>query len=205
MKEALSPGYDDSGAGIGGDEDVQCTEKFSIAAHDKVREKAQEKKKESSANKSKDAKIYLTQEVYVKKESFSEECIEVLKGLLTRKVDSRLACGPDKVSGLKQAAWFKKNKIDWKQLEMEEMAAPYIPKKEVNAKDESELKQFNTKGMKNLTPEDQAKWSDWAWTSAEYMQEEHAVHYYNDWWAHEKKRARGGGGGGGGGGCCSLQ
>ena len=66
------------------------------------------------------------------------------------------------------------------------------------------MKVFNTKGMKNLTQEDQDKWSSWDWTSAAYHEEEIADYNVADWWRVDRLHGSGGGGGGGGG-CCVLQ
>lgn len=172
-------------------------QKHTAKKDDKVADEA--KKKELSASKERDQKIYLTQEVWCKKELFDREAVKFLNGLLTRDVNKRLGCGPSGFRNIKDHPFFEQ--IDWDKLETQNQTAPYIPKKEVNAKDESKMKTFNTAGMKKLTKEDQDKWSEWDWTSKDYFADEMAMYCYDQWGEHEYKKS---GGMGGGGGCCEI-
>lgn len=158
------------------------------------------REKELSASKQRDQKIYLTQEVWAKKELMSRECVKFLNGLLTRDVNKRLGSGTGGIRNVKEDQFFES--IDWDRLEEGNLTAPYIPKKEVNAKDEGKMKTFNTAGMKKLNKEDQAKWDDWDWTAAPYFSVEMGAYLYEQYGLHEHKRGKGGAGAGGG--CCSL-
>ena len=160
------------------------------------------REKELSASKQRDQKIYLTQEVWAKRDLLSRDAVKFLNGLLTRDVNKRLGCGPGGLQAIKEHDFFAD--IDWDRLEEGNLPAPYIPKKEVNAKDEAKMKTFNTAGMKKLQKEDQEKWSEWDWTSAPYYQTEMASYWYEHWSRHEYKKGKGGGGGAGGGGCCEV-
>ena len=160
---------------------------------------AEEAKKALSASKERDQKIYLTQEVWCKKDLLDRETVRFLSGLLTRDVNKRLGCGPGGMRNIKDHSFFEQ--INWDKLETQNQTAPYIPKKEVNAKDESKMKTFNTAGMKKLTKEDQDKWSEWDWTSKNYFAAEMAMYCYDQWGEHDYKK---GGGAGGGGGCCEI-
>ena len=162
-------------------------------------EDAAKKEKELSESKKRDHKIYLTQEVWAKKELLSREAQRFVGGLLTRNVNARLGCGPGGFRNVKEHDWFED--IDWDKLEMQTATAPYIPKKEVNAKEESKMKTFNTAGMKKLVKEDQDKWNEWDWTSVIYYRKEMAAYQYEQWGHHDYKKR---GGGGGGGGCCEI-
>jgi len=159
--------------------------------------------KELSASKQRDHKIYLTQEVWAKRDSITREGVKFLNGVLTRNVNNRLGCGPGGFGHVKEHEWFEN--IDWDKLEEGNATAPYIPKKEVNAKEEGKMKTFNTAGMKKLTAENQAKWADWDWTSTEYFKKEMAAYLYEQWGITDSKRGRvGAGGSGGSGGCCEI-
>ena len=157
------------------------------------------KKKLLSVSKERDQKIYLTQEVWCKRDLMSRETQKFLTGMLTRDVNKRLGCGPGGMRNIKEHDFFEQ--IDWDRLEEGNATAPYIPKKEVNAKDEAKMKTFNTAGMKKLNKEDQDKWNEWNWTSTEYFQREMAMYCYDQWGETEYRK---GGGGGGGGGCCEI-
>ena len=160
------------------------------------------KKKLLSVSKERDQKIYLTQEVWCKRDLVSRETQKFLTGMLTRDVNKRLGCGPGgmrNIKDIKEHDFFEQ--IDWDKLEEGNATAPYIPKKEVNAKDEAKMKTFNTAGMKKLNKEDQDKWNEWNWTSTEYFQREMAMYCYDQWGETEYRK---GGGGGGGGGCCEI-
>jgi len=141
--------------------------------------------------------------VWAKKELIgSRETVQFLSGLLTRDVNHRLGCGPSGLRDLKEHEFFEsKHNIDFDALEVGNSIAPYIPKKEVNAKEEGKMKTFNTAGMKKLTKEDQEKWDAWDWTSSEYFKREMAFYQYEQWGMHEYKKS---GGGGAGGGCCLV-
>ena len=98
----------------------------------------------------------LTQEVWIKESLVSRETVKFLNGLLTRDVNKRLGCGPGGLTNVKEHDFFTQgpcNEINWDKLEDSSASAPYIPKKEVNAKDEAKMKTFNTAGMKKLTKE----------------------------------------------------
>jgi len=163
---------------------------------------AAEKVKALSGSKQRDQKIYLTQEVWAKRDLLSRDAQRLLSGLLTRDVNKRLGCGPGGAREVKEADIFEEA-IDWDKLEDGNLTAPYIPKKEVNAKEEAKMKTFNTAGMKKLNKEDQEKWNEWDWTSVSYFRTEMAAYLYEQWGLHEYKKG-GGGGGGGGGGCCEI-
>jgi len=165
--------------------------------------------KDLSHGKQRDLKIYLTQEVHVKKGSLSRECVKFLNGLLTRDVNKRLGCGANNFSNVKEHDWYQSGplgELDWDKMDTQSKIAPYIPKQEVNAKDESKMKTFNTAGMKKLNKDDETKWATWDWTSADYFQDEMTAYLYEQWGMNDSKRGRvgGGGGGGGGGGCCVV-
>jgi len=180
-----------------------------------------EKAKALSNSKQRDQKIYLTQEVWAKKELISKDCGKFLNELLTRNVNERLGCGPSmkqNFSRIKGHDFFKSTfrleessssgSTFWERLEGGNMPAPYIPKKEVNAKEEGKMKTFNTAGMKKLNKEDQEKWADWDWCSSDYFKDEMATYLCEQWHQTDSKKGRigggGGGGSGGGGGCCEL-
>jgi len=163
-----------------------------------------EKEKALSQSKQRDQKIYLTQEVWCKKELVSGDTRKFLSGLLTRNVNQRLGCGPGGFQNIKEADFFETNNIDWDKLEEGTLTAPYIPKRGVNAKDEGKMKTFNTAGMKKLNKEDQEKWNEWDWTSVEYYRPEMAAYLHEQWGMHEYRKGGGLGGGGGGGGCCEI-
>lgn len=157
--------------------------------------------------KKRDFKIYLTQEVWCKKSYVSKrETQKFVQGLLTRDVNKRLGCSP--ANPVREHEFFTeagplKGGINWDRLEDQSTTAPFIPKAgEVHAKDESKMKTFNTAGMKKLTKEDEEKWAEWDWNSAEYFQDEMSCYLYEQWGLHEKGSRFGLGGGGGG--CCTL-
>lgn len=151
-----------------------------------------------TASKERDQRIYLTQEVWCKKELLDRETVSFLQGLLTRDVNKRLGCGPGGLQRVKAHPFFEQ--IDWDKLARGGLIAPYTPKKEVNAKDESKMKTFNVAGYKKLTKEDQDKWSEWDWTSKTHFAQEMAMHCYDQWGEKEyKKVARAGKGG-----CCEV-
>ena len=83
------------------------------------------------------------------------------------------------------------------------MPAPYIPKKEVNAKDESKMKTFNTAGMKSLTAEDEDRWAEWDWTSRDHQADELADWLYGQLDTDVKRRTKKGPPEVGG--CCAVQ
>ena len=139
-----------------------------------------------SRHRERDLKIYLTQEVYVRRDSMSAECADFLQGLLTRDTNQRLGCGPGGCAAVKAHPFFAS--IDWQSLEEGRMPAPYLPKRTVNAKDEAELKHFNTKGMKELSADDQRKWHHWEWTSKRHHQYELAAHLYESWLRDDRNR-----------------
>ena len=165
-----------------------------------------EKQKELSASKQRDQKIYLTQEVWAKKSLLDRTTQKFLGGLLTRDVNQRLGCGPGNFSKIKEHDFFTQNgplgQINWDKLEDQSRTAPYIPKQEVNAKDESKMKTFNTAGMKKLAKEDEAKWGTWDWTSSDYFQNEMSAYLYEQWGLSDAKKGRLGGGSSGG--CCAV-
>ena len=171
-KAALTSIVDEFGAA----EDTHAEERFiSTQKHTKKvadRKSIAEKEKELSSSKQRDQKIYLTQEVWAKKEYFSKPAVDFLQGLLTRDVNKRLgsAAPARNWTEIKEHGWFASHKIDFDRLEQGAVVAPYIPKKEVNAKEEAKMKTFNTAGMKKLTKEDQDKWSTWDYTNVEYYQ-----------------------------------
>lgn len=98
----------------------------------------EEKAKALSHGKQRDQKIYLTQEVWAKRELFSTECKKFLIGLLTRDVNKRLGSGAGGFRAIKDHDWFEP--LDWDRLAEGTVTAPYIPKKEVNAKEEAKMK-----------------------------------------------------------------
>lgn len=51
---------------------------------------------------------------------------DLIKGLLNRKVEKRLGCGPGGIEEIKRHRWFKG--VDWEQLRKKEIAAPFVPK-----------------------------------------------------------------------------
>jgi len=163
-------------------------------------EEQEKKAKELSASRQRDQKIYLTQEVWVKKGVVSRECEKFLRSLLTRDVNKRLGCHG--FPQVKEHDWFQSNNVDYAKLESGTAVAPYIPKKEVNAKEEAKMKTFNTTGMKKLNKDDQEKWNEWDWTSAIYYRQEMAMYQYEQWALHDYKKGRGGGSGSGG--CCEI-
>jgi len=168
-----------------------------------------DKAKILSNSKQRDQKIYLTQEVWAKRDLLSRECVKFLSGLLTRNVNDRLGCGPNGFAKIKEHDFFESAMtLDWDKLEEGNATAPYIPKKEVNAKAEGKMKTFNTAGMKKLNKDDQEKWSEWDWTSTEYFQGEMAAYLYEQWGQTDAKKSKFGGGGGnsggGGGSCCQI-
>lgn len=157
-----------------------------------------------SKTKERDMKIYLTQEVWVKRELVSREARALLGGFLTRDVNRRLGCVGTMASalqGVKDNAWF--GSIDWESLAKEEMAAPYLPRRAVNAKDESEMKTFNTAGMKSLTAEDEDRWAEWDWTSRDHQADELADWLYGQLDTDDKRRTKKGPPEVGG--CCAVQ
>jgi len=186
--------------GAHGEERFIMAQKHSKKAEDE-REVA-DKQKELSHSKQRDQKIYLTQEVWMKKDMVSRPCQKFLMQMLTRDVNHRLGCGPNNFDEVKSHEFFEENKIDFDRVEECTATAPYIPKKEVNAKDESKMKTFNTAGMKKLNKEDQDKWSTWDWTSVEYFQTEMATYLYEQWGLNESKKGKAGAAAGGG--CCEL-
>ena len=156
-----------------------------------------------SSSKQRDQKIYLTQEVWIKKSvCANSETARFLQGLLTRDVNKRLGTGSDAFTRVREHGFFRDGplgEISWESMQDQSKAAPFIPKKEVNAKDESKMKTFNTAGMQKLTMEDEALWADWDWVSAPYFQDEMAACLYEEWGLHEKSRSKFGSGG-----CCTV-
>ena len=159
--------------------------------------------KELSSSKQRDQKIYLTQEVWIKKSvCANSETARFLQGLLTRDVNKRLGTGSDAFTRVREHGFFRDGplgEISWESMQDQSKAAPFIPKKEVNAKDESKMKTFNTAGMQKLTKEDEALWADWDWVSAPYFQDEMVACLYEEWGLHEKNRSKFGSGG-----CCTV-
>ena len=132
------------------------------------------------------------------------EARALLGGFLTRDVNRRLGCVGTMASalqGVKDNAWF--GSIDWVSLWKEEMAAPYLPRRAVNAMDESEMKTFNTAGMKSLTAEDEDRWAEWDWTSREHQADELADWLYGQLDAAVKRKTKKGPPEVGG--CCAVQ
>ena len=81
---------------------------------------------------------------------------------------------------------------------------PFIPKKEVNASHEADLKKFDTRGMKKLTKEDQEKYHKWEWCDTGLVEAEVAKYLYADLWAGAGDAGEAKDGEKGGGGCCEI-
>jgi hypothetical protein len=81
---------------------------------------------------------------------------------------------------------------------------PFIPKKEVNASHEADLKKFDTRGMKKLTKEDQEKYHKWEWCDPGLVEAEVAKYLYADLWAGAGDAGEAKDGEKGGGGCCEI-
>ena len=141
-------------------------------------------------------------QVWAKRELLSREAASFLSGMLTRDVNQRLGCGPGGLANIREHEWFESHQIDWERLEAGALPAPFVPRREVNAKDEAKMKTFNTAGMKRLQKEDQERWSGWDWTSADYFRAEISGYLYEQWGLHDARKGRLGGGGGGG--CCEI-
>ena len=144
----------------------------------------------------------LTKEVSVKKGRTSESAIEFLEGLMTRRVKNRLGCGSSGFDDIKGHEFFKN--IDWDLLEKGMVEPPFIPKKEVNASHEADLKKFDTRGMKKLTKEDQEKYHKWEWCDTGLVEAEVAKYLYADLWAGAGDAGEAKDGEKGGGGCCEI-
>ncbi|KAL1528188.1 hypothetical protein AB1Y20_009547 [Prymnesium parvum] len=140
-----------------------------------------------SSARQRDLKIYLTQEVYVRKDYLSDDGESFLRGLLTRNVNQRIGgtSSEEAFRKCKRHPFFRS--IDWEQLESGSFKAPFRPSEQVNAKDESKMKTFDTRGMEELSPEDHDRWVNWDWTSAYHFRREMALFLHEQW---EYERAR---------------
>ena len=152
-----------------------------------------------SSGKQRDQRIYLTQEVWVRRELLSADGLRLLQGLMSRDVNHRLGVSGG-IAKLRSEPFFTRWKISWPDLEAQTLPAPFTPAKKVNAKHESALKVFDTQGLDELTEEDDALWYEWDWSSPARLQEE----MLDFKWAEYEKSSLGSRGKVGGAGCCTV-
>ena len=76
------------------------------------------------------------------KEVFSKDAQSLLTGLLQKKPEHRLGCGPRGVEEIKEHAFFES--IDWGRLEAGYVDPPFVPNKyDVNAASLKDIGDFN--------------------------------------------------------------
>lgn len=152
-----------------------------------------------SSGKQRDRRIYLTQEVWVRRELLSGDGLKLLQGLMSRDVNHRLGVSGG-ITKLRSEPFFARWKISWPDLDAQTLPPPFAPARKVNAKQESELKTLDTHGLGELTPEDDAMWDEWDWSSPARLREE-MVDFK---WAEYEKCLGSDRGKVGGAGCCTI-
>jgi len=90
-----------------------------------------------------DEAVYNNKPVFPK-DKLTKNAIRLLDGLLQKKPENRLGCGPRGIQEIKEHAFFEK--IDWGLLEAGYIDPPFIPRKS----------KLNTETMKNLEKEKDA-------------------------------------------------
>ena len=122
-------------------------------------------------------------------------------GLLTRNANERIGGDSSEAAfrHVKGHAFFAD--INWVHLQEGTAVSPFMPKREVNAKPERDLKTFDTSGMRELDAEDQSRWADWDFSVPVHYQTE-VARYLNEMWAAEESKREGRGKRGTG--CCII-
>lgn len=107
------------------------------------------------------------------KEVFSKEAQSLLTGLLQKKPEHRLGCGPRGVEEIKEHAFFES--IDWGRLEAGYVDPPFVPNKyDVNAASLKDIGDFNRSKYKHVKLDDRfrEKIKDFEFISVSALQDE---------------------------------
>lgn len=130
-------------------------------------------KSKQSQDKNEIDKITLTQDIELVDQGFTNECRDLLEGLLKREVHERIGCKGRGADELKEHPFFRG--VDWQVVYLRRMPPPLIPPRgEVNAADAFDIGNFDDdeiKGVK-LTETDNELYKNFNITISERWQTE---------------------------------
>jgi len=105
-------------------------------------------------------------------DQFSEEAIDLLQGLLQKKPENRLGCGPRGIDEIKEHKFFES--IDWGLLEAGYVDPPFVPDRVVNAASRRDIGDFDREKYRHVRLDDKFKTRirDFGYVSLQGLQEE---------------------------------
>jgi beta-adrenergic-receptor kinase len=106
-------------------------------------------KSKVSMDKNEIDKMTMTQDIELPDQGFTNECRDLLEGLLKRDVHERLGCRGKGAEEIKDHPYFKG--VDWQVIYLRRMAPPLIPPRgEVNAADAFDIGNFDDDEVKGV-------------------------------------------------------